>query len=138
MRRLNILVVDDFELFRRSIRFLLKERPEFQVIGEASDGLEAVQKAVDLKPNLVLLDASLPKMRGIDAAREIRKLVPECQIIFMNYESNAVLVQETLSLGISGYLVKTSADRDLFSAVEAIYKGERFCSAELADRVRKD
>ena len=138
MRRLKILIVDDFELFRRSICFLLKHRPEFDIVGEASDGLEAVQKAEELKPDLILLDASLPKMRGIDAAREIRKLLPDSQIIFMNYESNANLVQETLSMGISGYLVKTSADKDLLNAVDAIAKGERFCSPDLADRVRRD
>ena len=133
----QILVVDDFELFRRSIRFILRQRPEFQVIGEASDGLEAIQKAVELKPDLVLLDAGLPKMSGIEAAREIRKLAPESKIILMNYESDSDVVQETLGLGISGYIVKTSAPRDLLASVDALFKGERFCSADLGDRVRK-
>jgi DNA-binding NarL/FixJ family response regulator len=133
----TILVVDDFELFRRSIRFVLKERPEFQVVGEAADGQEAVQKAVQLKPRLILLDASLPKISGIDAAREIRKLVPESKIILMNYESDSQMVQETLSLGISGYFAKTSGEKELLDAVEAVYKGERYCSTDLADRIRK-
>src|SRR5579862_2321023 len=97
MQTFKILVVDDFELFRRSIRFILGQRPEFQVIGEASDGLEAIQKAVELKPHLILLDAFLPKMNGIDAARQIRKLAPESKILLMNYESNSDLVQETRS-----------------------------------------
>jgi DNA-binding NarL/FixJ family response regulator len=138
MQPFKILVVDDFELFRRSIRFLLGQRPEFQVIGEASDGLEAVQKAVELKPHLILLDASLPRMNGIDAARQIRKLVPESKILLMNYESDSDLVQQTLSLGISGFIVKTSAGRELLASVEALFKGERFCSIDLADRVRKE
>ena len=138
MRRLKILIVDDFELFRRSICFLLKQRPEFDVVGEASDGLQALQKATEFKPDLVLLDATLPKMRGIDTARALRTLLPESQIIFMNYESNAHLVQQTLSMGISGYLVKTSADKDLLNAVDAVARGERYCSPDLADRVRRD
>jgi DNA-binding NarL/FixJ family response regulator len=138
MQTFKILVVDDFELFRRSIRFILRERPEFQVVGEASNGLEAVQKAVELKPHLILLDAGLPKMNGIDAARQIRELVPECKILLMNYESDSHLVQETLSLGISGYIVKTNAGRELLASVEAVFKGQRFCSTDLADRVRND
>jgi len=136
-KRFTILIVDDFELFRRSICFALEPYPQFQVVGEASDGLEAVQSAVQLKPHLILLDASLPKMSGIDAAREIRKLVPECKIILMNYESDRDVVQETLGLGISGYIVKTSADKELLAAVEAVYKGERYCSIDLANQVRK-
>jgi len=138
MQPFRILVVDDFELFRRSIRFILAQRPDFQVIAEASDGLEAVQKAVELKPHLILLDAGLPKMNGIDAARQIRELAPESKILLMNYESDSNLVQETLSLGISGYVVKTSAARELLPSVEAVLKGERFCSIDLADRVRNE
>ena len=138
MQPFRILVVDDFELFRRSIRFILAQRPEFEVIGEASDGLEAVQKAVELKPHLILLDAGLPKMNGIDAARQIRKLAPESKILLMNYESDSNLVPETLSLGISGYIVKTSAARELLPSVEAVCRGERFCSFDLADRVRAE
>lgn len=138
MQTFKILVVDDFELFRRSIRFILAQRPEFQVIGEASDGLEAVQKAVRLKPHLILLDAGLPKLNGIDAARQIRRLAPESKILLMNYESDSDLVPDTLSLGISGYIVKTSAARELLASVEAVFRGERFCSTNLADRVRTE
>jgi CheY-like chemotaxis protein len=125
-------------LFRRSIRFILGQRPEFEVIGEASDGLEAVEKAVELKPHLILLDAFLPKMNGIDAARQIRQLAPDSKILLMNYESDSALVPETLSLGISGYIVKTSAARELLASVEAVLRGERFCSTDLADRVRTE
>lgn len=134
----KILVVDDFELFRRSIRFILAPRPEYQVVGEAADGLEAVQKAVELRPELILLDAGLPKLNGIDAARQIRGLLPESKILLMNYDSDSHLVQETLSLGISGYIVKTSAARELLPSLEAVARGERFCSVDLADRVRAE
>lgn len=137
MRAFEILLVDDFGLFRRSIRDLLGQRPEFQIVGEASDGLEAVQKAVELKPHLIMLDARLPRISGIDAARQIRQLVPESRILLMNYESDSDLVEETLGLGISGYIVKTSAARELLPALEALYRGHRFCSIDLADRVRR-
>ena len=138
MQTFKILVVDDFELFRRSIRFILGQRPDFRVVGEAADGLEAVEKAVELQPDLILLDAGLPKMNGIDAARQIRRLAPDSRILLMNYESDSDLVPETLSLGISGYIVKTSAARDLLASVEAVARGERFCSDDLADRVRTE
>jgi DNA-binding NarL/FixJ family response regulator len=133
----TILVVDDFTLFRRSIREVLSQRPEFQIVGEASDGLEAVQKAVELQPRVILLDARLPKMSGIDAARQIRQLVPESRILLMNRDSDSDVIEETLGLGISGYLVKTSAGGELLAAVEALYNGHRFCSIDLADRVRR-
>jgi DNA-binding NarL/FixJ family response regulator len=133
----TILVVDDFELFRRSIRFVLQSRPDMQIVGEASDGLEAVQKAAELKPQLILLDAGLPKMSGISAAREIRKLVPDSKIILMSYESDSDVVQDTLSLGISGYFVKTSGENELLAAVEAVARDERYCGIDLADRIRE-
>jgi len=135
---ITILVVDDFALFRRSIREMLSHRPEFQIVGEASDGREAVQKAVELKPRVILLDARLPRMSGIEAARQIRQLVPECKILLMSYESDPNVVEETLGLGISGYLVKTSAGRELLSSVESLVEGRRFCSVNLAGHVRRE
>ena len=92
-------MVDDFEPWRHFVSSMLLIKPELQVVGEASDGLEAVQKAVELKPDLILLDISLPKLNGIEAARRIRKLAPESKIIFVSQESSADVVQEALSLG---------------------------------------
>jgi DNA-binding NarL/FixJ family response regulator len=83
-----------------------------QVIGEAADGLEAVQKALELKPDLVLMDIGLPSLNDIDAARQIRKLVPESRIIFLSQESSAEMVQEALSLGAQGYVSNVNAARD--------------------------
>jgi DNA-binding NarL/FixJ family response regulator len=79
---IRVLVVDDFEPFREFVRLTLSERPELEVIGEASDGPEAVQKTVELKPDLILLDLGLPTMNGIEVARRFRELVPESRIIF--------------------------------------------------------
>jgi DNA-binding NarL/FixJ family response regulator len=92
-------MVDDFEPFRRFACSTLGRRPELQVTGEASDGLEAVQKAQELKPDLILLDIGLPTLNGIEVARQVRKLAPKSKIIFLTQESSADVMQEALSLG---------------------------------------
>lgn len=137
MSSVRILVVDDFEPWRRSVSSILQKVPKLQVICEVSDGLEAVQKAGELKPDLILLDIGLPGLNGVDAARQIRKLVPESKILFMSQESDADVVQETLSLGILGYVLKSDVGRELLTAVQAVLQGERFVSSGLADRVRE-
>jgi DNA-binding NarL/FixJ family response regulator len=125
----RILVVDDFDLSRQLVRSILAVNPKLQMVGEASDGLEAVQKAVELKPDLILLDIRLPSLKGIEAARQIRKLVPQCKIIFLTQESSADVVQEAMSLGASGYVLKAYAGTDLLAAVGAALSGRTFVSA---------
>jgi DNA-binding NarL/FixJ family response regulator len=122
----RVLVVDDFEPWRHFVSSLILMKPELQVVGEASDGLEAVQKAVELKPDLILLDIGLPTLSGIEAARQIRKLAPESKIIFLSQESSAEIVQEALSLGAWGYVVKTVAESELLTAVETVISGKKF------------
>jgi len=85
---IRILVVDDFDPMRKTVRATLQERCDLQVVGEASDGLEAVQKAVELKPDWILMDIGLPSLNGIEAARQIRKLVPEAKILFLSQETS--------------------------------------------------
>jgi DNA-binding NarL/FixJ family response regulator len=125
---IRVLVVDDFEPFREFVRSTLSRKLELQVVGEASDGLEAVGKAAELKPDLILLDISLPSMNGLEAARQIRKLLPESKIIFLSQESSAEVMQEALGLGAWGYIVKTKAGSDLLAAVESLISGKRFVS----------
>ena len=103
----RVLVVEDYEPFRRFVCSTLGKRPELQVIGEASDGLEAVQKAEELQPDLILLDVGLPSLSGIEAARRIRKLSPKSKILFVSQESSADVVQEALRIGALGYVAKT-------------------------------
>ena len=124
----RILVVDDFALFRQFVVELLGERPELQVVGEASDGLEALHMAVELRPDLILLDIGLPSLNGIEVARQMRSLVPESKIIFLSQESSADVVQEALNLGALGYVTKTKAQAHLFAAVEAVLSGKTFVS----------
>ena len=127
----RVLVVEDFVLFRRFISSTLGKRQDLQVICEVADGLEAVQKVEELKPDLILLDIGLPTLNGIEAARQIRKLAPESKIIFVSQESSADVVQEALRLGAWGYVVKTRAGVDLLAAVEAVLEGRQFVSSGL-------
>jgi len=124
----RVLVVDDFEPFRRFVSSTLGKRQALQIVGEASDGLEAVRRAEALKPDLILLDIGLPTLNGMEAARQIRKLAPESKIIFLSQESCADVVQEALNLGAWGYVAKATAGRDLLAAVEAVLLGQHFVS----------
>ncbi len=127
----RVLVVEDFEPFRQFLSSTLGKRPEFQVICEVSDGSEAVRRAEELKPELILLDIGLPGLNGIEAARQIRRLAPESKIIFVSQESSPDLVQEALSSGGLGYVLKTKAATDLLPAVEAALEGRQFVTSGL-------
>jgi DNA-binding NarL/FixJ family response regulator len=126
------LVVDDYEPFRRFICSTLRKRPELQIVGEVSDGLEAVQRAEELRPDLIVLDIGLPSLNGIEAARRIRKLSPKSKILFISQESSADVVQEALALGALGYVVKAHAGSDLLPAVGAVLGGRQFVSGGLS------
>ena len=127
--RIRVLVVEDNEPFRRFVCTTLSTRPELQIISEASDGLEAVQKAVEQQPDLIVLDIGLPSLNGIETARRIRKLSPMSTILFLSQESSAEVVQEALSLGALGFVIKAQAATDLGVAVEAVLRNEQFLSA---------
>jgi DNA-binding NarL/FixJ family response regulator len=131
----HVLVVEDSELFRRFLRSTLGKRPELQIMGEVSDGLEAVHKAQELQPDLILLDIGLPTLNGIDAARRIRKVARHSKILFVSHESSADVAQEALDLGALGYVVKAHAGRELLVAVETVRQGRQFVSAGLSGHV---
>ena len=129
---IKVLVVDDYEPFRRLVVSMLGERPELQIIGEASDGLDAVQKAEELRPDLILLDVGLPTLNGIEAARQIRRLVQESKIVFVSQEFSADVVQEAFRVGALGYVAKMDAGSELLTAVSAVLRGETLASSRLA------
>jgi DNA-binding NarL/FixJ family response regulator len=108
---------------------LLQARPEWQVIAEASDGLEAVEKGQDLKPDIILLDIGLPKLNGIEAARRIRQRSPGSKIIFLSQNNNLDIVRAALDTGALGYVRKTDVKRELLPAVDAVLRGEQFISS---------
>jgi CheY-like chemotaxis protein len=122
---LRVLVVDDYEPFRHFVCSTLQKKTGLLVVGEAADGLEAVQMAERLRPNVIVLDIGLPIIDGIEAARRIRALSPLSKILFVSQESSPDIVQEALSLG-SGYVIKTRAGIELLAAVEALRLGDRF------------
>jgi DNA-binding NarL/FixJ family response regulator len=132
MASVRVLVVDDYEPFRRFICSTLRKRQDLHVICEVSDGLKAVQKAQELKPDLILLDIGLPALNGIEAARQIRKLTPESKIIFVSSECSPEVVNEALNLGALGYILKTGVASELSAAVEAVRQGRQFVSGSLA------
>ena len=129
MSSVRVLVVEDFEPFRRFVCSRVGDSSELQVICEVSDGLEAVQKAEELQPDLILLDIGLPNLNGIEAARRIRKLSPQSKILFVSQESSADVIEEALSLGAMGYVIKAHAGSELLVAMEAVRDGRQFVSS---------
>jgi DNA-binding NarL/FixJ family response regulator len=122
----RVLVVEDFEPFRRFVCSTLGRRRELQIVGEASDGLEAVHKAEELRPDLIVLDIGLPTLNGIEVARRIRRLSPQSKILFVSQQSSSDVVQVALGTGAQGYVVKTDARSELLTAVNAVLRGDRF------------
>ena len=129
---ITTLVVDDFEPFRRYVKVTLAQRAEVQVIGEAADGLEAIQKAQELQPDLILLDLGLPKMNGLQAALRLRKVAPNAKILFLSQEFAFDLVEAALRSGAVGYLHKTRAHSELPAAIDAVLQGKYFVSGILS------
>jgi len=127
-----VVVVEDHEEFRRFICSSLEKAPELQVVGIVSDGLTAVQKAEELRPDLILLDIGLPNLNGIEAARRIHQLSPESKMLFVSQESSVDVVREALGTGASGYIVKADAGRELLEGVRAVLRGDRFVGNRFA------
>jgi DNA-binding NarL/FixJ family response regulator len=121
-------VVDGFEPWRRFASSTLRKKAGLQVVGEASDGLEAFQKAVELEPDLILMGIGVPSVNGIEAAHRIREMVPEAKIIFLSEEPSFDVVQKAMSLGASAFVIKTMAACELLTVVENVLAGMKFVS----------
>jgi len=129
---MRVLVVDDFEPFRRLLCSTLQDKLELPTIVAGSDGVEAIELAEALQPDLILLDIGLPKINGIEAARRIQELAPRSKILFVSQELSAEVVQVAFSAGASGYVVKVDVGTELLIAVEAVLRGKRFVGRRFA------
>jgi len=128
---IRILVVDNYEPFRRFVKSMICQRPEFQIAGESSDGLDAVRGAAELQPDLILLDIGLPTLNGIGAARQILQRSPNSKILFVSGIRSHEIVGEALKTGVGGYLLKSDAGRELFPAIDSVLQGKPFRSSSL-------
>jgi DNA-binding NarL/FixJ family response regulator len=126
------LVVDDYEPWHAFVSSTLREQPELQIVGQAFDGLEAVQQARQLQPDIILLDVGLPSLNGIKAARRIREVAPASRILFVSETRSVEVAQAALDAGAGGYLVKSDAGSELLPGLRAVLEGKRFISASLA------
>jgi DNA-binding NarL/FixJ family response regulator len=130
----RILLVDDSQPFRSVTASILEKYPGSQIVGVAFDGQEAVRKAQELKPDLVVLDIGLPKLNGIEAARQIRSVSPDSKILFFTGNDYPQIVREALEAGTGGYVIKVDGAGELLAAIEAVLQGKRYVSKRLAGR----
>jgi DNA-binding NarL/FixJ family response regulator len=135
MNTFRILIADDHEVARRGIRTLLESHPGWEVIGEAEDGREAVERTQQLKPDLVLLDIGMPKLNGLDAARQIVGTCPLAKVLVLTMHDSEQVVREVLMVGARGFLLKSDAGRDLVSAVESLQRRGTFFTSQVAELV---
>lgn len=128
---LTVLVADDHEVVRTGLASLLAGQPDIRVVGTAADGLQTVREVVKLQPDVVVMDISMPRMNGIEAAREIRKRVPQARVIILSMHSSVEHVFHALEAGADGYVLKDSAAQDIIDAVRAVRVGRRYLSSKV-------
>jgi DNA-binding NarL/FixJ family response regulator len=133
MKELRILIADDHDLMRRGLKALVESHPGWQVCDEAHTGREAVTKAEQLKPDIVILDISMPELNGVEAARNIRKASPNTEILILSLHYSDQLIREILDAGVRGYIMKSDPDRDLINALEKLSNHRPFFTSKAAE-----
>ena len=128
MQKIRILLADDHTILRAGLRMMLNAQPDMDVVGEAQDGRHAISETQRLQPDVVLMDVTMPDMNGIEATREIKKLLPETKILVLTMHENDEYVFQALRAGASGYMLKEAADTDLISALRVIQSGQFYLS----------
>src|SRR5437764_11863470 len=123
---MKILVADDHGIVRAGIKLLLERQPDLDVVAEAADGVEAVEQALAARPDLCILDVGMPRLTGLQAAREIRAHLPDAHVLMLSMHDDERYLFEALKAGASGYVLKREADQDLVAAVHAVDRGEPF------------
>jgi len=135
MEAMRVLVADDHEVVRRGICSLIEGQPGWKVAAEAADGREAVEKTKELKPDLTVMDISMPSMNGLEATRQIMKDCPESKVLVLTVHDSDPLIREVLDAGARGYVLKADAGRDLVAALEALRRNKTFFTAKVAQTV---
>jgi DNA-binding NarL/FixJ family response regulator len=135
MDKLRILIADDHDLIRRGVRDLLATRADWEVVGEASNGTDAVRQTLSLKPDVAILDFSMPELNGPGAAAQIMEKVPQTGVVVLTMHDSEQVMREVLQAGARGLVLKSDADRDLLEAVEAVSKKRHFFTTRLSEMV---
>jgi DNA-binding NarL/FixJ family response regulator len=131
----RIVIAEDHTILREGLRALLSSNPDFEIVGEAEDGREAIRCVEKLKPHLVLTDLSMPRMNGMDAIREIRRRAPETKILVLTVHKTEEYILATLQAGADGYLLKDSTHAELLAAVRHVLSGKHYISPGISDKV---
>jgi DNA-binding NarL/FixJ family response regulator len=137
-KKIRILLADDHAVVRRGFRALLNAESDLEVIGEASNGLEAIEQALALQPDVVVMDVTMPNLNGIEATRRLAQQAARVRVLALSMHKDAVYVREILRAGARGYLLKDSPETDLLTAVRAVAKGEGYISPAVSDAVLTD
>ena len=132
MTKLEVLVADDHDIVRRGLRDLIERQPGWKVVGEATNGREAVEKAKQLKPDVSILDISMPSMNGLEAARQIAASGSPTKVLILTIHHSDPLIQQMVEAGVRGYVLKTDAASDLVQAVEALRRNKTFFTSKVA------
>ncbi len=132
MAKIRILLADDHTILRAGLRLLLERQPDFEVVGEAADGRQAVELAEHRRPDIAVLDIGMPMLNGMEAARQINAKLPATGIIILSMHSDEGYVLRSLQAGIRGYLLKDSTDADVIGAIRAVSEGKAFLSPEIS------
>lgn len=137
-RDIRILIADDHTIVRQGLKKLLEEEQGIEVIGEATDGRDAVTKAMDLMPDIVLMDLSMPGLHGLEAARQISKRLPKTRVLILSMHKNEAYVLQSLQAGASGYILKDSASEEVATAIRSVYRGDSYLSPSISRVVIED
>ncbi len=135
MSKIKVLLAEDHTIVRKGLRSLLDNETEIQVVGEAEDGQQAVQKAVQMLPDVVVMDITMPVLNGLEATRQIKKLCPQIKVVILTVHSTEEHIFQTLRAGASAYVVKQGAVNELIEAIQTAYRGETFLSPPISRQV---